>query len=78
VEGYLGEGDRLIDGAVAVDGEVSRDAALAHGVDGGSGGGAPGEVDDEESANGEGAVAGELDFFGGVDPVGGGDGHGSR
>ena len=77
VESYLGEGDGLEDSSVAVDGEVGGDSALAHGVDGGFGGGATGEMDDEGAANGEGAVAGELDFFGGFEPVGWGDEHGS-
>ena len=77
MEGYLGEGDRLVDGAVSVDGKVGGDVALSHGVDGGEGGGATSEMDDEGAADGERAVAGELDFFGGVEPVGRGDEHGS-
>jgi hypothetical protein len=76
VEGDLAKGDRLIDRAVAVDGKMRGDAALAHGIDGGAGGGAAGEMDDQGAANREGAVAGELNFFGGVDPVGGGNEHG--
>ena len=77
VEGYLGEWDRLENFAVAVDGKVGGDAALAHGFDRGDGGCAPGEMDDEGAADGEGAVAGELDFFSGVEPVGWGNEHGS-
>ena len=76
VESYLGEGDGLEDSSVAVDGEVGGDAALAHGVDGGAGGCAAGKMDDQGAADREGAVAGELDFFCGVQPVGGGDFHG--
>ena len=52
MESYLGEWDRLENFAVSVDGEVGGDAALAHGIDGGCGGGATGEMDDEGAADG--------------------------
>lgn len=78
MESYLGEGDGLINFAVSVDGEMGGDASLAHGVDRRFCGGPTGKVDDEGAADGKGAVAGELDFFGGVEPVGWGDEHGVR
>ena len=76
MEGYLGEGDRLKNRAVAVDGEVRGDSADGHGFDGGLGGGATGEMNDEGAADGERSVAGELDFFGDVQPGGRCDEHG--
>ena len=76
MESYLGEGDRLVDCSVAVDGEMGGDATLAHGVDGGASGCAAGKMDDQRAADRKGSVAGELDFFCGVQPVGWGDFHG--
>ncbi len=68
------EGPALEDAAIAIDDDVRRDAALAHGFHAAGGGGAAGEVADEGAPEGEGGAAGERGAGGVIEEVVG-DGH---
>ncbi len=73
------EGTRLIDGAVAVDDEVSAGPFggwSAPKLNGGFGAGSAGEMDDEEATHGHFRPAGERTAEGGFEPVVCGDVHG--